>query len=169
VTAAADPPAVGARIEELLEEFERVGDAAGQARAEELVRLLVELYGAALARIAAGVGQAALLRLGDDELVGGLLVLHDLHPLAVETRLERAVDGVRAGLRSGSLELLGLDPEGVLRLRLAADGCASTVAAAREAVERAVAVAAPEVTAVEVEVHRPPTLLQIQRYAVTAG
>jgi Fe-S cluster biogenesis protein NfuA len=103
------------------------------------------------------------------EVVARLLVLHDLHPKDTETRVVEALDQVRPylGSHAGGVELLGVDPEGVVHLRLegSCDGCPSSVQTVKLAIERAIEEAAPEVTRVEVENltrEREPQLLQIQ-------
>ncbi|HEV3398985.1 MAG TPA: NifU family protein, partial [Actinomycetes bacterium] len=95
--------------------------------------------------------------------------LHDLHPKDTETRVVEALDQVRPylGSHAGGVELLGIDPGGVVHLRLegSCDGCPSSVQTVKLAIERAIEEAAPEVTAVEVENltrEREPQLLQIQ-------
>ena len=171
-----DLRAVGARIERLLEELRTVADPAVQRRAEEAVRLVVELYGAGLATVVELLrrqpGGAALVeRLADDDLLASLLVLHGLHPLDLEARVRRALERVRPwlGEHAGGVELLGVDPAGVVRLRLegSCHGCPSSTATVRLAIERAVEEAAPDAARVEVEgVAEPrpaePHLLQIQ-------
>jgi Fe-S cluster biogenesis protein NfuA/nitrite reductase/ring-hydroxylating ferredoxin subunit len=162
----------GERIEELLAGFRGFGEAAA-ARAEELVRALVELYGDGLARIAATLraegeaGAAMLARLADDPLVESLLLLHGLHPLDVDARIQRALDRVRPylGSHAGGVEYLGVT-DGVARLRLAGScqGCPSSTVTVRLVIEGAVREAAPEVNEVLVEgVVQPagPELLQI--------
>jgi Fe-S cluster biogenesis protein NfuA len=153
-----DGSEAGERVDALLAELGR--DAEVADRAEELVRTLVGLYGACLDRIMEIVTDAGaadtLYRLTQDDLVAGLLIVHDLHPLTTEDRVRTALDGVRPYLGGHDVELLGV-ADGVVRIRLAAGGCGS--AAVAEAVERAVTSAAPEVTAVEVE--RRATLLRI--------
>jgi Fe-S cluster biogenesis protein NfuA len=165
--------AAGDRVEALIDELGTLAGPATRARAEELVRVLVDLYGAGLERVMRIVveGDAAevLRRLTADEVVSGLLVLHDLHPLGTEERVRAALDGVRPylGLHEGGVELLGVDDGGVVRLRLegSCHGCASSRATVTDAIERAVLVAAPEVARVEVEgvADEPAPLLQIQR------
>ncbi|MDN3352105.1 hypothetical protein [Actinomadura sp. DC4] len=141
----------GERVDRLLADLGGLADAAAVATAEELVRTLVGLYGAGLERVMEIVTEAgaaeALHRLTSDELVSGLLIVHDLHPLTTLERVRTALDGV-----GPQVTLLGV-ADGVLRIRLS--GCHSSLAA----VERAVASAAPEITAVEVE--RETALLQI--------
>ena len=54
-----------------------------------------------------------------DELVAHLLLVHDLHPVDVETRVAQALEEVRPylGSHGGDVELLGVE-DGVARLRL---------------------------------------------------
>ena len=164
-----DLRAVGSRIEELLGQIRAAGDPATAEVAEEVVRLVVELYGAGLERAVELAGPQALARLVEDELVASLLVLHDLHPKDTETRVVEALDQVRPylGSHAGGVELLGVDPAGVVHLRLegSCDGCPSSTMTVKLAIERAIEEAAPEVTAVEVENltrEKEPQLLQIQ-------
>jgi Fe-S cluster biogenesis protein NfuA len=155
-----DPRRTGARIEELLDGFRAAAQPGVGERAEELVALLVELYGAGLERVVALLGdepggEALLRRLASDDLVASLLVLHDLHPDDTETRVRAALDEVRPylGSHAGGVELLGVDADGVVRLRLqgSCDGCPSSLVTVRTAIERAVEEAAPEVVRVDVE------------------
>ncbi|MEU4491979.1 hypothetical protein AB0F96_00630 [Streptomyces sp. NPDC023998] len=169
----------GLRVEEVLERLAATSDESARAGAEELVRVLMDFYGAGLARIvrlldspAAGRPTgSALAGLLADELVSSLLVLHDLHPEDTATRIARALDKVG----DPAWEVVGFDDaSATLRLRSsggAGCGCPSTGAAAQQAVEDALACFAPEVTAVEVEpvgASREPALLQIGT-ARTAG
>jgi Fe-S cluster biogenesis protein NfuA len=166
---ARDLRAVGSRIEELLGRLRSAGDPATAETAEEVVRLVVELYGAGLERTVGLAGPEVLERLVGDELVASLLVLHGLHPKDTETRVVEALDHVRPylGSHAGGVELVGIDPHGVVHLRLegSCDGCPSSTQTVKLAIERAIAEAAPEVGGVEVENltrERAPQLLQIQ-------
>ncbi|WP_432074531.1 hypothetical protein [Streptomyces wuyuanensis] len=163
----------GRRVEEILDRLAAGGDEQACAAAEELVRVLMDFYGAGLARTvellarpadgesAEGRPSAPLDGLLGDELVSSLLVLHDLHPEDVPTRIARALRGVRHSLESAGYE----EATGVLRLRLTGStgcGCPSTQEVARQAAIEALACFAPEVTAVELHpVTREPALLQI--------
>ncbi len=151
-----------ARTEELLSGLESLPDGAAAARAAETVEALVDLYGDCLARITAhlgedGRGDALLRRLADDELVGRLLLVHDLHPDPVETRVRRALEDVRngAGPAADGVELLELSGTTArVRLRGGGRGCSSSSASPRaleEAVREAVTGFAPEVERVDVE------------------
>lgn len=163
---AADPTAAGERIELLLEASAAAGPVARE-RAEELVRTVVELYGAGLERVmelaydAGALSDELLAALADDELVCGLLLVHGLHPYGVEDRIEKALDDVRPylGSHGGDVKLLRVTDEGVVHLQLlgSCDGCASSAVTLELAVEDAIRAAAPEVIAIEVEEAAKPS------------
>ena len=147
---------VGRRVEHLLEEISSRDEVAAELT-EELLRELMALYGAGLARILdrlRGVDPGALEEMATDPLIGGLLVLHDLHPEDVAARVETALEGVRPYLAShgGGVQLLDVTG-GVARLRLegSCDGCGSSQVTLQYAVEGAVLEAAPELERIEVE------------------
>jgi hypothetical protein len=164
------PQQTAARVEELLDRLQAQGPAAA-ATAEELVRALMEFYGAGLARavgLLSGRSGAPLAALLDDEVTAGLLVLHDLHPDELTARVGRALRSAGAG----SLEIIELDAVGGrLTLRQADGGghgcgCPSTNAALRDQLEASLSCFAPEITSVEIAsdpAPREPALLQIGR------
>jgi Fe-S cluster biogenesis protein NfuA/nitrite reductase/ring-hydroxylating ferredoxin subunit len=170
---------VGDRIEVLLGELRSSAAPDVAAKVEEVVGLLVELYGEGLERILEIVNEddaiaaPLLTRLTDDKFIESLLVLHGLHPVDVDTRIEAALDQARPylGSHAGGVEYLGVDEEGVAHLRLegSCHGCPSSTVTVKLTLEQAIAEAAPEVIRVEVEgVAEAPTgpgpaLLQIQR------
>ncbi|WP_440081280.1 NifU family protein [Streptosporangium sp. LJ11] len=168
-----DVRATGDRVEALIADLGALSDAVTRAKAEDLVRALVELYGAGLERVVEIVTEAGaaevLGRMVGDPLVAGLLVLHDLHPLSTAERVRDALDTVRPylGSHEGGVELLGVDEDGIVRLRLegTCHGCPSSRLTVTDAIERAIARAAPEVSRVEVEgvSGDRPGVLQIQR------
>ena len=159
MTEAADIRALGHRIEQLLDGLRAAGDRRARERAEELLRLVTELYGAGLARIMDLVSEHApelAERLAGDELVGSLLLVHDLHPDALAVRVEDALDSVRPFLAThgGDVELLAVDPDiGAVQLRLvgSCDGCPSSAVTLQDAVQRAILEAAPEVVRIDVD------------------
>jgi Fe-S cluster biogenesis protein NfuA/nitrite reductase/ring-hydroxylating ferredoxin subunit len=145
------------QVEEVLDEFADAGDAVAEERAERLVRSLMAVYASGLARVVelAEERDPALVRvLADDEVVGSLLLLHDLHPDDVDTRIQAALDRVRPylGSHAGGIDYLGVDADGVAHLTLqgSCHGCPSSSVTVTTAVEGAVLEAAPEVSAVEV-------------------
>ncbi|WP_236792783.1 NifU family protein [Amycolatopsis sp. GM8] len=140
--------AAGERIERLLDELD------GSPVAEELVHALMELYGAGLARVLELADEPMVARLAKDELVRGLLILHDLHPQSTVERVTAALEEVRPylGSHAGDVEFIGIE-DGLLHLRLtgSCDGCPSSAVTAQQAIERTVRDAAPELTGIEVE------------------
>jgi Fe-S cluster biogenesis protein NfuA/nitrite reductase/ring-hydroxylating ferredoxin subunit len=166
---------VGARVEELLGTLRSSGNSAAAPAAEELVRILLGLYGDGLGHIMAtlhesgAAGAAVLDKLLADPLVESLLVLHDLHPLDVDARIQQALDRVRPylGSHAGGVEYLGVTDDGVAHLRLegSCHGCPSSTVTVKLAIQGAIEAAAPEVTEVMVEgvsePAGPQTLLQI--------
>lgn len=142
-----------ARIDELLEKVEVAPGPTAQASVD-VVRALTEVYGEALARVMDHADAGLSARLADDELLGHLLVLHDIHPEPPERRAARAVERLRPALqeRGGDVQLVGVEgPVARIRLRTpgCGSGCAPVSADVEEAVREAVLAAAPELTAVE--------------------
>lgn len=158
-TRADDFRAVGERINALLD-ASAAGGAVARERAEELVRLVAELYASGLERtltILHELGRLddqALVALAADDLVSSLLLVHDLHPYDVTTRVEQALDNVRPylGSHGGDVELLSVN-EDVVRLKLlgSCDGCPSSSVTLKLAVEGAIETAAPEIVRIDVE------------------
>ncbi|WP_216588841.1 hypothetical protein [Streptomyces brasiliscabiei] len=157
-----DAQQTGRRVEEILDRLATSGDPAVTTAAEELVRSLMDFYGAGLARalhlLSAAPGDPTARLLGD-ELVASLLVLHELHPEDRDTRIARALDSVR----EHALEIEDFDEDtGTLTLRSpdSGGGCGcGSGEDARQAAEAALTCFAPEVTVVELKA--APTLLQI--------
>jgi Fe-S cluster biogenesis protein NfuA len=113
--------------------------------------------------------------LADDELLAHLLLLHDLHPVDVGTRVANALEEVRPylGSHGGDVELLGVE-EGVARLRLngTCDGCPSSAVTLKHSIETAILRAAPELERVEAEGldgEEPRPLLQIGSLVAPPG
>jgi Fe-S cluster biogenesis protein NfuA len=168
-----------ARVQELTEALEGLEDRHARALAEDLVGAIVELYGEGLARIvdrlkAAGTaGEEIHEQLVQDGVVASLLLIHDLYPIDLETRVREALATVRPYMEShgGDVELLGLQ-DGVARLRLVGhcEGCPASAATLELAIKEAIDEAAPDLAGLEVEglapAHRAPGpspgLLQIQ-------
>jgi hypothetical protein len=160
VNAEPDVHAAAKRVDRLLEQLRSGPDPRAAVVAEELVRCLVRLYGTGLERIMATIGADLGRDLAADPLVESLLLVHDLHPLDPDTRVRQALDRIPAGSASGTMEYLGIDGEGVVRVRMSGGGgCADR--SLRQTITTAVRDAAPETTGVEFIA--PPMLLQISR------
>jgi Fe-S cluster biogenesis protein NfuA len=139
-----------ARMEDLLEALEGLPSAARDT-ATEAVATLLDLYGEGLARIAARVPADALV---GDEVVAHLLMVHGLHPVPVQQRVETALDEVRPYLHShgGEVELLGVR-DGIVSLRLqgSCSGCPASRTTLELAVNEAIRKAVPEVEDIRAE------------------
>jgi Fe-S cluster biogenesis protein NfuA/nitrite reductase/ring-hydroxylating ferredoxin subunit len=163
-----------ARVESLLEEVEALADPRARDTATELVAAVLDLYGEGLERIVAEIGASdhdgsLAAALTADDLVCHLLLLHGLHPVALETRVRGALEEVRPYLEShgGNVELVGV-VDGVARLRLegSCSGCPSSTMTLKLAIEDAIRKAAPDVEEIEaegtVEPAPPPGLVQLE-------
>jgi len=147
-------------LETLIHNLERLPDPAARDQARELVQTLLEFHGAAVSKILKRIaelgepGHALISSLADDDLVSNLLLLYDLHPLNLETRISQALDQVRPYLRThkGDVELLEVI-DGIVRLRMqgSCHGCPSSAMTLKNAIEEAIYAAAPDVSAIEVE------------------
>ncbi len=159
-SAPSDWRVTGERIDTLIA-ASASGGAIARERSEELVRLVTDFYGAGLERLLdllyeqGRLSGDVLASFAADELVTSLLLVHGLHPYSVETRVEQALESVRPylGSHGGDVELLGVSDDGVVRLRLlgSCDGCPSSSATLKLAVQGAVEAAAPEIITIEVE------------------
>jgi hypothetical protein len=173
-----DLSAVADRIESLLDELQSATDEHVWARVEELVRLLTEVYGAGLARtVELAEGHPDLVaRLGRDELVGSLLVLHDLHPDSLEHRVTRAIDSVAPRLRKGgaAIEVTSLDTRAAtvtVTVTALGGGCGSTGQALCDTVRQALDDAAPDAAidvTLSVDTTPTPTPVRLGRKPVGA-
>lgn len=163
------------RIESLLQQISQLPDAEVRAQMEELTGALLDLFGDGLARMLTMTEQspagAELIRaFADDDLVGSLLLLYDLHPDDLTTRVMRAVEQARGVVEASGahVDLLGV-ADGVAQVRLSAGagcrGCAPSGQALREVVEQAIIAAAPDIADIHIsEVSgAPPPLITLTR------
>jgi Fe-S cluster biogenesis protein NfuA len=148
------------RLDTLLRAVEQKADPRVHDQLREIVQAVLDLHADGLRAIlrrldsSGEAGAAILADCAHDEVIGGLLLLHGLHPLTIEDRVLRALEQVRPYLRShgGNVELLGV-AGGVVRLRLEGNcqGCPSSALTMKQTVEEAILGHAPDVRAVEVE------------------
>jgi Fe-S cluster biogenesis protein NfuA/nitrite reductase/ring-hydroxylating ferredoxin subunit len=147
------------RVQDLQARLEVTGDAATREVADQLVSAVVQMYGAGLERTldlvtAAGDdGRRIAASLGDDDLVGTLLLIHDLHPIPLEDRVQAALDSVRPYMEShgGNVELLSLrDGVATIHLRGSCSDCSASAVTLELAIKQALEEAAPDLEALEV-------------------
>jgi Fe-S cluster biogenesis protein NfuA len=149
------------RVEELIAALENASDPKVREQTAELIQTFLDLQGRALEQILesvhnlGAVGAAVIDELGRDQLVAGVLLLHGLHPLELETRVRNALETVRPRLGShgGSVELVEVTHEGAVRIRLEGNchGCPSSRITLRSTIEEELYAVAPDITSLEVE------------------
>jgi Fe-S cluster biogenesis protein NfuA/nitrite reductase/ring-hydroxylating ferredoxin subunit len=155
------------RVQELQERLDSAGDPATRRVAEELVSALVQMYGAGLERIldhllAAGAeGERIAVGLADEQFLATLLLIHDLHPVPLEVRVQDALDSVRPYMEShgGNVELLSLE-DGIVRIHLrgSCSDCSASAVTLELAIKQALEQAAPDLEGLEVEGVAPQTM-----------
>jgi Fe-S cluster biogenesis protein NfuA len=146
------------RLEELIRSAEQWPERAARNRLQEVVRSLLDVHGTALERIlehiarAGEAGSGIIDALGQDELIGSLLLLYGLHPVDLESRVQQALDGVQPQLRShgATVELLDL-ADGVVHLRFE-NGAGDPLSALnrKRDIEDAILAKAPDVSAITI-------------------
>jgi len=143
-----------ARVQDLQDRLEGYGPSAATDTA------VVQMYGAGLERIVAALvdagaeGERIATALADDELVATLLLIHDLHPVPLADRVQRALDSVRPYMEShgGNVELLSLQ-DGIARIHLrgSCSDCSASAVTLELAIKQALEEAAPDLEGLEVE------------------
>ena len=85
------------KIEELVRRADSLSDPTARGIAVELLQGVLDFHAAALERVmeiameSGPSGEAIIDRFATDDLTSSLLLLHDLHPDDLETRIDRAV------------------------------------------------------------------------------
>ena len=145
------------KIEELVCRAESFSDPKARAVAVDLLQAVLDFHSAGLNRLMeivadSGVaGEAIIERIALDDLTSSMLLLHDLHPDDLETRINRAVlelQDVFASL-GAKLSLVAIEPRTV-RLRFDSARAWSGTPV-RASVENAIFQAAPEMESVIIE------------------
>ncbi len=141
------------RVQELQAQLDAASDPATREVAEELLSTVVQMYGAGLEKI--------FSVLAEDPDVASLMLIHDLHPVPLETRVTEALEKVRPYMEShgGNVELLSLE-DGVARIRLegSCSDCKASSATLELAIKQALEEAAPDLWGLEVEgINEDPT------------
>jgi Fe-S cluster biogenesis protein NfuA/nitrite reductase/ring-hydroxylating ferredoxin subunit len=148
------------RVQELQDILDNRGDPTTREIADELVSSIVQMYGAGLERIverlfAGGMdGERIAVGLTEDPLIATLLLIHDLHPVPLEDRVQAALESVRPYMEShgGGVEFLSLE-DGVARIHLrgSCSDCSASSVTLELAIKQALEEAAPDLAGLEVE------------------
>jgi Fe-S cluster biogenesis protein NfuA len=148
------------QVEKLVATLERVEDPVARGAAKQLMQAVMDLHGAAIARLLEIVREAFEKRadpfpdLATDDLASAVLLLYGLHPWSLEERVGRALERIRPALakHGAKVELLALgEASATLRLDTRENGCGSGEGHLRGLVEEALCAAAPEITGLVIE------------------
>lgn len=146
-------------IERIIREVESITDPDLREKIALLVDSLLSFHSSGIGRlmqIVAAEGNEAtslLDQIAGDRVVASLLLLYGVHPLSLETRVRRAIEGLSSNpiLNSSAVELLGITDQAV-RVRVVQQGkynCHSAAQTLRSAIEEAVYEAAPDIDEIQ--------------------
>jgi Fe-S cluster biogenesis protein NfuA/nitrite reductase/ring-hydroxylating ferredoxin subunit len=150
----------GERIQRLLKRIEALPYPGAKELIRECLEAVLAFYGRGLSRVLQVVnragpdGRKVYQALIHDEVVKGLLLIHDLHPLDLEARLREALDKVRPYLHShgGNVDLISLENDvAKLRLQGTCKSCASSSVTLELAIRHAIEQSCPDLAHFEVE------------------
>jgi Fe-S cluster biogenesis protein NfuA len=148
------------RIEKLVQTVSAFSDPYIHETVQELLQILLDMYGEGLSHIleltahAKVPGSELIKKFMEDELIVSLLLIHDLHPTDIKTRIQQALNEIRPYLQShgGNVELLRVE-EGVAYLRLdgSCHSCQPSDIILKQMVEEAIYKVAPDLDRLEVD------------------
>jgi Fe-S cluster biogenesis protein NfuA len=146
-------------LQDLLEQIQSQPNPAARVLLQDCLQSLLSFYGDGLSRILGHIQDGGanrdeiLKRLLQDQTISSLLLIHGLHPVALEKRLRDALEKVRPYMQShgGNIELLSLEND-VARVKLegTCKTCPSSTVTLELAVRRAVEEACPDLLGFEV-------------------
>jgi hypothetical protein len=146
------------RLGELTAALDSIGNEPAREAGSNLLRLVLDLHGVALARMAAMIagadnGRALIEAMIADPYMRAVLLLHGLHPQEPGERLRAAIERlnpawIERGFRIG---LLGVEA-GIARVRIHNDGGGEPVYLRQQEIEDALVEAAPDLDDVVFEI-----------------
>lgn len=167
------------RLEALVQQSERLPDPAARMHCRNLVQALLDVHAAGLEqmldRIAKHEPEASVMVEGrastapalparliedlvHDEIISGLLLLHDLHPHSIEERVQQVVEEFE-----DAIELIDIE-EGIIRLKWASEE--RLTPKLREKIEERILARAPDAAGIEFEGYGEPVLESSGRFAL---
>ncbi|MFL6448170.1 MAG: NifU family protein [Bryobacteraceae bacterium] len=145
------------RIEELVRRAESISDPTARGTAVDLLEAVLAFHAAGLERlmeIAASAGKDSsdiIEQIATDDLTSSMLLLHDLHPDDLDTRIHRAIERLQEMFASlgAKLSLVAIE-ETVVRLQFESSRTWAGTPV-RDTIENAIFQAAPEIESVRIE------------------
>jgi hypothetical protein len=155
------------RIEGLLAQLSASTDPLVERATREVLATVLELHQRGLARMLEITAADAQVReaLSRDPRVSAMLLLHGLHPLALDTRVSRAIDNLRQRFHEKLTGVTVNAHAGAITVRVvpAASACSGTRATLRKDFEDALLAAAPDADSILVEFADPePALITLR-------
>lgn len=145
------------KIEELVRQAESLADPKARAIAVDLVQAVLDFHSAGLNRVMEIVAdpgatvRTVIDRITTDDLTSSMLLLHDLHPDDLETRVNRAIHKLQETFASlgAKLSLIAIE-DGTVRLHFDSARTWSGTPV-KASIENAIFQAAPEIADVIIE------------------
>ncbi len=109
-------------IEDLVARVQSLADGNARAIALDLVQAVMDLHSSGLTRMmevisGADPSGAVAEALAGDDLISSVLLLHDLHPLDLKTRVLRALEEPALHARGARVDLISVE-DGMVRVRV---------------------------------------------------
>lgn len=153
-----DAEEIVGRLNALVEELENYPDAEVREKTLDVIQIILSLHGETLHRILKTIGhfpqkEQILSLLLADEVVRSVLIIHNLMPEDLQTRVAGAVEAMRPFLlaQGCDIKFLGID-DGAARLRLIRKGeNAPPVSILKAEIENALAEAAPDLHGIVID------------------
>lgn len=148
-------------IQQLIEEIDNLRDSQAKSLMQECIQEILNFYGQGLEKILAIISKSNHSAAGAiyndliaDSFVSGLLLIHDLHPLDLKTRLYQALEKVKPYMDShgGNVEIVSLE-NGIAKLKLSGSckGCPSSSSTLELGIKKAIEEICPDLEGLEVE------------------
>ncbi len=148
-------------IQELISEIDSLPNPETRKMMQDCIQEILSFYGHGLDRMLSIISNGNSVAAKDiyndlieDSFVSGLLLIHDLHPLDLKTRLHMALEKVKPYMDShgGSVEIVSLE-DGVAKLKLAGSckGCPSSSSTLELGIKQAIEELCPDLSGLEVE------------------
>lgn len=148
-------------IQELIAEIDLLPDPATREMVQDCIQEILSFYGHGLEKILSIISKGNNAAAKDiyndligDSFISGLLLIHDLHPLDLKTRLYNALEKVRPYIDShgGSVELVSLK-DGIAKIKLSGSckTCPSSGSTLELGIKQAIEENCPDLLDLEVE------------------
>jgi len=154
---ATEPVDLQQRMQQLDTMLEELTDPILREKTGAIIQGLMEFHAEAIAHtldVIAEVDSRLIDKLAEDDLVANLLLLYNLHPQDLETRVRTALESVRPYLAShgGNVELTEIMEDGAVHLEMqgSCHSCPSSSATLKNVIEKAIYERAPDVSEITI-------------------